>query len=257
MEQVERSLARGVHPVGVWSHLMSADTVELAAVSGCDFVVLDLQHGMGGPSDLKECIRSATLHSVYSLARVSGPSPSEIGRALDCGAGGVIVPSVRSIEEARVCSKGAYYPPLGTRSWSPMWTGVRHSAEPDPHAANSSVECWIMVETAEAFRDRFALLEIPTVTGLFVGPNDLALNLDLGRVSPSESPELADTIAAVLESGRAAQKPVGVYCSSPSSAAYWVEAGASFVTVGRDAAIFLSAVRQAISTARAPLPGPR
>lgn len=244
------SVQSGSSPVGIWSHIVKPDITELLAASGCDFIVLDSQHGMGSAEDAQGSIRASRLHSVAVLVRVESSQPSTIMRALDMGAAGVIVPSVRSAAEARAAAEACNYPPEGTRSWSPMWAESRPEAQVSPSESNARVECWMMIETAPAFESRSAIAEISGITALFVGPNDLSLDLGYGRSSSATCAPLREAIRDVIDSAHRAKKLAGVYCSTPDEARYWLANGADVATVGRDSRLLVEIATDAVRRAR-------
>ena len=92
----------------------SPELVEIAAHAGYDFVVLDAEHGPGFRRH-HHMIRAAQAVGVPVLVRVPTASKEFIGRVLDSGADGILVPQVSSVEEARAAVSQALYPPAGTR----------------------------------------------------------------------------------------------------------------------------------------------
>src|SRR6516225_7890979 len=149
---------------GAWSVIPSALSVRLLAAAGLDYVVIDLQHGGAAEADLPAMTSAIRLAGATPIARVRHAHTADIGRALDLGCEGVIVPNIDSAAQARQVAGAVRYPPVGYRSMG----GVLAVAEPF---------CLVMAESADAVGDLDATLAVDGVDGLYVGPGDLSLSL--------------------------------------------------------------------------------
>ena len=101
---------------GCWLKVPSSITAEIAALSGFDYVCIDMQHGFSDRNDLIPMLQAIQPHTHQALVRVPSNEPSVISWALDAGATGVIVPLVNSAEEAEKAVKACLYPAKGNRS---------------------------------------------------------------------------------------------------------------------------------------------
>ena len=168
---------------GAWSAIPSLLSVRLLAAAGFDYVVIDLQHGGATESDLPAMTTAIRLAGATPVGRVRHAHPADIGRALDLGCEGVIVPNVDSAAQAREVAGAVRYPPAGYRSAG----GALATEEPF---------CLVMVESVAAVTDLPATLAVDGVDGVYVGPRDLSLalgcNLRPGRPSagPGPGPDL-------------------------------------------------------------------
>ncbi len=142
-------------------------TGEILARTGADFVVLDLQHGATAESELPAVTAAITAAGSIPLVRTRSPSFADVGRPLDLGARGVIVPSVRDADHAREVVSAVRYAPAGPRSIGRLSGGAD-----EPLVI-------VMVETASALDDLEALLAVEGLDGVYVGPGDLSLALEL------------------------------------------------------------------------------
>src|SRR5690242_2955407 len=150
---------------GAWSVIPSPFSVRLLAPAGVDYVVIDLQHGGATEHDLPAMTSAIRLAGATPIGRVRHAHPADIGRALDLGCEGVIVPNVDSAAQAREAAGSCRYPPAGYRSGGGAMTGV---GEPF---------CLVMVESARAVADLEATLAQGGVDGIYVGPRDLSYSL--------------------------------------------------------------------------------
>ena len=158
-------LAAGEPLYGAWSTVPSALSVRLLAAAGVDYVVVDLQHGGATEHDLPGLTSTIRLAGATPIGRVRHAHPADIGRALDLGCEGVIVPNVDSAAQAGEAAGACRYPPAGYRSGGGAMAGT---GEPF---------CIIMVESAAAVDDVAATLAYDGVDGIYVGPRDLSYSL--------------------------------------------------------------------------------
>jgi 4-hydroxy-2-oxoheptanedioate aldolase len=110
----------GQRSLGIWSNLPDIHVAENMARSGADWICFDLQHGLMDYTDLTRLLPAISGTSVTPLVRVAANQPDQIGKALDVGMQGVIVPMVNTAEDARRAVAACYYPPGGQRSCGPM-----------------------------------------------------------------------------------------------------------------------------------------
>lgn len=187
-------LQSGGTAVGLASHTGDPHVAETLAVAGFDYLYLDQQHSVGGLASPVEMLRATARTGTTALVRVAANDPVLIGRALDAGAEGVIVPNVESAADARRAVAASHYPPMGVRSWGP--TRSAYGLGTDPATVNSQVLCLVMIETAEGVTRATEITAVPGVHGVYVGPGDLAVSLGL---SPTDGPHDERHRAAVAE----------------------------------------------------------
>lgn len=221
---------------GVWSTLPGAVTAQVLASTGADFVVVDLQHGATAEAELPAVAAAVTAAGAVPLVRTRSPLFADVGRPLDLGAAGVVVPSLRDAAHAREVVAATRYAPGGTRSIGRLSGGAD---EPLVLA---------MVETASALDDLDAVLAVDGLDGVYVGPGDLGLAL--GLAGPDHRAELGEVLSDVITRAVAAGVPVGVHAADGRQAAGYAALGATIVTVAMDAVCLRDAVEQHLGVAR-------
>lgn len=191
---------------GLWLSTPQAAMVELAAGAGFGRLVLDLEHGQFDQAELNLLVPLARALGLTVFAKVAGPGAVWIQQALDFGADGVIVPHVLDAGHARAVCAAAKYPPLGNRSFAGGRI-VGYGAMRGNFAAeeNRRVQCLPMIESSEALADVEAILALPTVDGVFLGPTDLALSR--GRLAYAFDAADRQDLERVAEAARACGKP--------------------------------------------------
>src|SRR6201996_8565204 len=179
---------------GAWSVIPSPLSVRPLAAAGFDYVVIDLQHGGATESDLPAMTSAIRLAGAVPVGRIRHAHPADIGRSLDLGCEGVIVPNVESAAQAREVAGAVRFPPAGHRSAG----GVLAAADPF---------CVVMAESAAALADIDAIVATDGVDGIYVGPRDLSLSL--GCELDPDDPVLGPALGRIWAACAAAGKPVG------------------------------------------------
>lgn len=234
---------------GVWCAIPSSVSIEFALAAGFDYGCLDLQHGAIGYSAAVPMLQAARAEGAVPVARVPANDASGIGRILDAGAAGVIVPLVDTAEEAARAVAACRYPPAGRRSFGPIRAGL--VAGSTDIADLAKVVCMVMVETAEGLANVDEIAATPGLDGVYIGPADLALALGLppGHERPErEHAEAVDTILAACERHGIV---AGIQCDSGALAARRRDQGFRMVTVGTDHGFMRALARRELAEARA------
>ncbi|MBI2202115.1 MAG: hypothetical protein HYU43_09290, partial [Armatimonadetes bacterium] len=198
-------LRRGEVVTCFWMNLGSPLLAEMAARwNAFDSILLDAQHGYWTEETLLTALQVIGPTETVPLVRVARNDPALIGRALDAGALGVMVPLVNSVEEAKQAVSAMRYPPAGSRSAG--GTRLFYYGEDYYGAANSEILCMVMIETVEAVSRAVEILSVPGVDMGFIGPGDLAISLGC---YPQRGSVHEAAVMKVLEAGNKAGKPVG------------------------------------------------
>jgi 4-hydroxy-2-oxoheptanedioate aldolase len=206
---------------GLWNMLPGAVTGEVLARTGADFVVTDLQHGATAEAELPGVTAAITAAGAVPLVRTRSPAFADVGRPLDLGARGVIVPNVRDADHARQVVAACRYAPVGGRSIGRLSGGADQPL------------VIVMVEAATALDDLDAVLAVEGLDGVYVGPGDLSLSLEL--TGADRRAELRSVLSSIVTRAGAAGVPVGVHAYSGEEAAGYAAEGATIVTVAVDA----------------------
>jgi len=225
------------------------ETSQLAGAAGLDALYVDLEHSPLSLEATAIVCTAAWDAGVTPLVRLPNNDAGLIGRVLDLGAMGVIIPQVESAEDAQRAVKAALYPPLGHRSVSTTLPVLAYRSFPALKAAeqlNSQMMVVAMIES-EAGLDRCE--EIAAVEGidlLFVGAHDLSVQL--GIAGSSDPTQINACIERVLMAAKKHGKSVGLggMASDPDAVSYWTSRGVQFVSVGSDLGFLQQGATQAV-----------
>lgn len=237
---------------GFWCVTGDPAVVDTAASVGPDFVVIDTQHGGHLSRADASLFTVMAAYGVPGLVRVESIDVAPIGRALDLGAAGIVVPLVESAEDARRAVAATRHAPRGTRSYG-MQTRRLGPFDEAPFVV-------LQVETAGAVEEIDAIAAVEGVDALYIGPADLGLGLggdpapDVEEVFDGTHPNaetLSTAFRAVVESAAANGIVAGLHCGTGASSARAVEEGFSLTSVGVDLGLIGSGLRHALDRARA------
>jgi len=236
---------------GFWSVTGHHGVIDTAASAGPDFIVVDTQHGL----DLGQVDASVfTVMSVYGvpgLVRVESLDLGRIGRALDLGAAGIVVPLVESAHDAALAVHATRHASRGGRSYG-MQTRRVGPFDEEPYVV-------IQVETAASVEDIAAIAAVDGVDALYIGPADLGLGLggnpapDVNEVfdgSHTNANALSAAFSAVIEAANAHGVVPGLHCGNGASSARAVEEGFRMTSVAVDLGLIGTGLREQLQIAR-------
>lgn len=187
-------LVSGEPLLGVLLRLGNEELVEMVAVSGFDFVLLDAEHGPADVTELRRHLVLAETHGVAVLVRVGGAEPALVLRVLDAGAEGVVAPHVDTPQQATALVEAAHYPPLGSRGFATYGRAGRYGlVSPDDHARAAAERTLVfgMIESPAGVAAAGAIARTPGLDGIMVG------TADLRAASTGADPDPAESLAAV------------------------------------------------------------
>jgi len=248
--RLEERLRSGETAFGMWVTLRSADLTELIAVSGVDWICLDLEHTDLTYPDLTEHMRSARRSDMTVVVRIPDLQRDFVQRALDLGADGIMVPMVGSAEDVREAMRYAYYPPDGDRGVSPArandwggYTGLSdHLAE-----ANKHVFVIPMIESRDAGENIEEIMAVPGLRVVFLGLADLSASH--GDVGGFGGNEVVDGIVdRFVKAAADNDVATGVMALSPEDVDVKTADGYRLIGIGSDMGLFAGSLQERYST---------
>jgi 2-keto-3-deoxy-L-rhamnonate aldolase RhmA len=254
MEDLRTALERGDPLLATFLLLPRVEVVEMLALSGFDAVIVDLEHGPTNSAELMALVGAARGAGLFALARLGDGSDAEIGRILDFGVDGLLIPHVDSASQAAAVVRAGRFPPDGARSINPYVRGNTYGVDGSKTYAevNDRVALIAMVEGAEALSSLDSIGRTPGLDAIFVGPVDLSASM--GFPGEPDHPAVITAVQGVLADIRKSGVAAGVYAPTPDAAARWIEAGAGFVALSADSAMLLRSFTRWASEAKPVLP---
>jgi len=228
-------LAEGGTAFGAWIMLSNPAGAEMLGGLGFDYVCIDCQHGLLGFEEMRDILLALKGLPTTPIVRVPSNDASWIGKALDTGAEGVIVPLVNSKADAERAAAASRFPPLGERSFGLARGHLALGRNPDD--VNREVLCFAMIETREGLDAADDICATPGIDGIYIGPSDLALSLGVPPMLREPPPVHAEAVAGVLASCVAAGIVPAIHAHSGVDARARAGEGFRMVTCTSDAAI--------------------
>lgn len=217
--------------------------IELLAVAGFDFAVIDVEHGSFSIESVAAMVTAADAAGIPAIVRAPSAGSDQVGRYLDAGAAGTLFPRIESAAQARMAIQGVKFAPDGKRGLAGVRANRYGAVPPDRFVieANEKTLVAIQIETAGALAELDAIASLPGLDVLFVGPNDLTQALGIpGRYGDPRYGEAVERVArAAASNGKAA----GIMLSKTEQIPALSEIGFRFFTTS-DRTLVLESARR-------------
>jgi 4-hydroxy-2-oxoheptanedioate aldolase len=223
---VREALRAGGTAIGTFLPIASPELVEICALAGFDFVLLDAEHGPLSPESCYPMILAAEAHGVATVARVGQPDRQVILKFLDIGVGGVMIPQVNTPELAVEMVQAMRYYPRGIRGFAggrSFAFGLREPAKELIPRVNDRLLSIVQFEHIAALDHLEAILATPDLDVLFVGPNDLAQSM--GFPGEPGHPDVQAVIDRVLAMGKGGPVAFGTIAADAAATNRELERG--------------------------------
>lgn len=234
-----------------WLSIGSPFTAEIMAAQGYDAISIDVQHGALDHTVALSMMQAMRASGVSIGVRVPWLDPAIIMKALDAGALNIICPMINTAAQAEEFVSYLRYPPLGQRSFGP--TRASFAMPGYGLAMNEEVVALAMIETAEGVANIEGIAATTGLDGLYVGPADLTLGTQGGRLAPGfdrEEPEMIALIQRIASVCADNGIQACLHCGTPEYAAKAVGWGYRLVTVSGDSRLLAGAAAASVNRFR-------
>ncbi len=252
---VTRALKAGKVCIGACTiSFGSVPTAQIFGVAGFNFNYFDLEHSQTTIDQFGAMCVASKLAGIVPIAGPSSIADHLIGRPLDAGAMGVIVPHVSTAEETERIVQYARYAPIGIRGLiSPgILTGFE---SPDGsewvESQNREILVAIKVESGTGIDNIEEIAAVPGLDAILIGPGDLSTTL--GIPGQTTHPDVVDCIERMLAAAKKNGVAGGSHVGTAADTELWADKGATFMSLSFDAAFLLDASTAAMDDARARL----
>ena len=243
--------SNGMTTVGAWLTMPSSVSAEVAGGAGFHYACIDMQHGAIDYQTAVAMTQAIVLGGGHPIARVPWNEPGIVGKALDAGIEGVIVPMVNSAAEAESVVRAARYAPLGARSYGPVLTGMRR---PNYFEwAATGVAVIPMIETVEALGNLNDILKVPGIDAVYVGPSDLSVSLGLKPANNDGEALFDNALAAIVSACRNHGIVPGIHTTT-QFVAKRLEQGFRMVSVSNDMIALRTQLNSELAIAKGAIP---
>ena len=249
---VKRRLQTGGAQFGTLLNFADPLVAEIMASIGFDWLLIDTEHGPIDVGVLATMFATITRYPVAPLARVPALSEEHVKRVLDAGAWGVLAPNVKTREEAELLVAACKYPPAGRRSLGSgrFALSFRTDAPTYFSRANDEILVIAQIEHAEAVKNIDAILGVPGIDALYVGPNDLCASMGLAPSLEPAHREFQEAMRTVLAAAQRHRVVPGIHCASAETVNRRIADGWRMVGMINDQRFLASAARAARDAVR-------
>ncbi|MGW1777951.1 HpcH/HpaI aldolase family protein [Streptomyces sp. NPDC002143] len=241
-------LAAGEATLGTFVGLASPVSAEVCAAAGADWVLLDLEHGAGGEEQVRTTVPAAAAYGVPTVVRVESVARIRIGRVLDLGVAGVMLPRLDTASEVEAAIRHLRYPPAGDRGVATYNRACRFGLDPEALDRTGEILGVVQIESASALDEVEAIAALDGVDVLFVGPRDLTH--DLGVPGEFGAPVYREALERVRKAAADHGKACGLLVPDGAAAAAKRAEGWTFIGIGSDSTLLAAALSAALSAAR-------
>ncbi len=202
--------------IGTWLTIPHQSVVEILSTAGFEWMVIDMEHAAINIQDLQNIIGHIQGNGMEALVRVSKNEEVIIKYAMDAGANGIIVPLIKTADDAKKAVSYIKYPPTGIR-------GVGLSRAQHYGTGFDSYKKWlqneaviiVQIEHIDSVNTLEAILKVDGVDGIIVGPYDLSASM--GMPGELESKEVQEAIEKIEKTTLRAGKSMGTHVISSDS----------------------------------------
>jgi 4-hydroxy-2-oxoheptanedioate aldolase len=244
---LKRKLKEGKVCMGTFARLSPA-SVEILGLTGWDFVVIDMEHGVYDFPALEHMLRAARSAGITGLVRIAEPRASYVMRALDTGAEGVQIPQIETAQQVKILMEAARYYPEGKRGLCSFVRAAGYSVTPPTEhiqTSNEEVLTVVHIEGAQVAEKIEEIITVPGIDVIFLGPWDLSQSLGVpGQV---KHPSVVTVMEKVTEVCRKKGVAIGTFARDPEDARYWVDRGVQYIMHSTDAGILVQASKDRLA----------
>ena len=197
---------------------------------GLDYVIVDTEHSPFSRGEVADMVAMLARADVVPIVRVPVPTSHYITMARDAGASGILAPYCETVDQVREVVGAAKWRPLkGALLDRAVNTGRFPSDEVQAYLAERNKDCLVMIgiESVPAVENLEAILDVPGVDAIFVGPHDLSVTV--GVPEQYDHPAFEAALKRIVDTCNARNVPVAIHVFNQSMATKWMAAGGRFV----------------------------
>ena len=236
----KRKMLEGKPAIGASLTLGSPQTGEILSNMDFDYILVDCQHGLFDERLAAEAFRHIALGPSIPMARVRNNNFGDIGRLLDMGAMGIVVPMVETVEQAQTAALASRYPPSGNRSQGPL--GARFLGPDYADWFDDELFLAVQLESPAAVERAEAIMAVDGIDGCWLGPADLRNTMGVDLDAPEGSAAHEAAIQRILDACLKTGKIPGM--ATNFDVQRRIDQGFLYVTAGGDYPFILEGARQ-------------
>ncbi len=229
---------------GTFLGLGSSAVAEISSQAGFDWLLFDLEHGLGGRQQLVQQLQAVQASNASPIVRVPECSAATFKRILDLGPAGLMVPFVSTAGEAEKVVTTALYPPNGQRGVARFTRASTFGSDFDNYftTVNDNLLLVAQIETVDGVENAEEIAAVERIDCLFVGPLDLSVAL--GQRSNFDHPDFRAATRRVVAACGATGKAAGILVAQPADIGRYIDEGFTFIACGSDGGLLANGMRE-------------
>jgi 4-hydroxy-2-oxoheptanedioate aldolase len=225
----------------------SAVATELVAQAGFDFVIIDLEHGLGTEQDVLSQLIALKETATRPYVRTESHERQRVHHMLDIGAEGIMFPRVNNAEEARACVAAMRYPPAGVRGVATLVRASGYGRRFNDYRTEPRTTI-LQIETPEAVENVEAIAAVDGADVLFIGPMDLSAGLGIFR--EFDHPRFVEALHRTVSAARRHGRIAGILLPTAGEKKKYLDLGFEFLACGTDLSMLAAGARSIIDLLR-------
>lgn len=249
INELNRQLQEGKTVYGPFCKIQDPAIVEIAAYSGFNFIIIDMEHGAFSIESLQNMVRAAEARGITPVVRVSENSETLILRVLDIGVKCIQVPQICTKSDAEKVVKATKFFPDGNRGMCRYVRDAEYTNMiPQDHfgKSNDSVMTIIHIEGMEGIENLPKILEVEGIDVIFLGPYDLSQSCGVpGKISHEK---VINSMKNAVKLAKMHNKTVGTFTETPERAKMWKDIGVQYISYAVDVGIIMNSFKEITKT---------
>ncbi len=241
---IRSNLKKGKVSLGSWLQISNTSVAEILGDAGYDWIAIDMEHASIGYSKLPDLCRALELNNTLPLVRLIEGSERECKQALDSGAGGLIIPMIKSAEQLMSSISASCWPPRGTRGVG--FSRANLFGKNFETYSNLAQKPLIiaMIENINAIQELDKILDVPGLDSIFIGPYDLSASM--GMTGNFKSREFKSTLNEIKLKAMQKNIPLGIHIVQPDIALLHekIKEGYQFIAYSIDSVMLIESVKK-------------
>jgi len=250
-KKLKNKLTKREVTFGTW--ITIGDTAVAEIVSGCqfDWIVIDMEHSAISISQAQQLMQVISLSGKVPLVRLPDQNPMLIKRVMDAGAAGVLIPNVKTEEEAKAAIAAVKYPPIGTRGVGlARAQGYGLNFKEYKEWVNENSIVIVQIEHVLGVENLKKILAVPGIDGIIIGPYDLSASIGIpGKLN---DPKVEELVTKAVKTASEMKKTAGYHVvqPDPEEVKLRLKQGFSFIGYSLDSIILGKTFRDHLSEIR-------
>ena len=212
---IRTKMGQGKCTIGSWIQIPHGSVAEIMGAAGYDWVAVDMEHGSVSAAQLPDLFRALELGNTLPLVRVADGTARECQQALDAGAGGIIVPNIKSAEQLIAVRDACRWPPAGKRgvgfSRANLFGDNFRSYTQEAQAPLLVA----MLEDIQALDELDSIMAMEGLDAVLLGPYDLSASLH--QTAKFDHPHYLRALKSILRKAHTFRIPLGIHVVEPST----------------------------------------